>query len=114
MNYLILFCFLSCIAYSMNPSLRVIGKKLHTFDEENKIMINRDTSIEEKEIVAVNVDGKWVYGWVQYKPNSESGIWLGIVNSVSPIDDTYGGRVRQFKDVRKLPSLQGTKISKTE
>ena len=114
MNYLILLCFLSFIAYSMDSSLRVIGQKLHPFDEENKIMINRDTPLEEKEIVAVDVDGKWVYGWVQYKSSSLSGIWLGIVNSVSPIGDTYGGRVRHFKDVKKLPRLHSTKISKTE
>lgn len=94
---------------------RPIGQIINTHDARNGQTISHDTKFEIQEIVAVNTQGKWVYGWVQSPPDRTNGIWLGVVNWASKIGDTYGGQAKNFKNaVKKLPTLEKFKLPKTE
>lgn len=94
---------------------RVVGQELSKKDEDSMLDIDYNTKLDEKEIVAVNIHGKWVYGWVQAKPDLSNGIGLGIVNWASPIGDIFRGQARNFSDaVKKLPDLDKLKVQKTQ
>lgn len=115
MKHLIWLCFLCQIAFAMQTPERTIGNQLHPFDKNNMISIDYDRQVAECEIVAVNTNGKWVYGWVQSKPDMSSGIWLGVVNWMHPVNDTFRGQAKNFShSVKKLPSLEKFKAPKTE
>ncbi len=93
---------------------RPIGQLISDGDWQQAQNITRDTHLDLKEIVAVNTQGKWRYGWVQSTPDPSTGIWLGIVNWVSQVGDTYGGQAKNFGHaVKKLPRLDHSKVSKT-
>lgn len=107
MKKLIWLCVVCQITFGMESSGRIIGSPLNEFDKKRLSAIGHETPVAEREIVAVNTNGKWVYGWVQSKPDMSSGIWLGIVNWFSPINDTFRGQARNFQhSVKKLPALQ--------
>ena len=115
MKNLIWLCFLCYTALAMKTPDRVIGKQLEAFDKNNLIQIAYDKPVVEGEIVAVNTSGKWVYGWVQLKPEMSRGIWLGVVNWISPVNDIFRGQAKNFSHaVKKLPSLEKLKAPKTE
>lgn len=115
MKYLIALLLIVSFGNAMDENGRVIGGQINEFDKNNMITITYETSLLDHEIVAVNTNGKWVYGWVQSKPELSNGIWLGVVNWVSPINDVFRGQVRNFSHaVRKLPDLENSKMQKTE
>lgn len=114
MKYVVWVCFLCQMIIPMDPTDRIIGNLINEFDKKNMISITHDTGLSDHEIVAVNTNGKWVYGWVQSKPDLSNGIWLGIVNWVSPINDVFRGQAKNFSHaVRKLPDLENSKVQKT-
>lgn len=104
MKYAILLFLLFQITHGMD---RAIGNVISSRDKDNLISINYATDVKEKEVVAVNTQGSWVYAWVQSCPDPTNGIWLGVVNWITQPGDTFRGQVRNFKDaVKKLPPLQ--------
>lgn len=107
---LILLFFVSNVLCMQRP----IGQLISDGDWQQAQTITRDTRLDLNEIVAVNTQGKWRYGWVQSTPDPSTGIWLGIVNWVSQVGDTYGGQAKNFGHaVKKLPCLDHVKVPKT-
>lgn len=111
MKYTLILFFIISASGAME---RPIGQLINVYDAKNGETISHDSKFESQEIVAVNTQGKWVYGWVQSPPDHTNGIWLGVVNWLSKIGDTYGGQAKNFKHaVKKLPQLDRAKVSKT-